>query len=339
MFTPAKYMCTMSTLRLMSARCLFTTVSYRFTSAKSVHSRFTPKVLSMNTTPKFAYSTHESTMDYTKLMVKGNYVHDKSVVIPGNYIEKMCQINNEIWCSVDDAIHVYSTNCERLREINHSAIESTFGLTYSSLNSQVVVACHNDKGLHQLDAKSGNYVGKVKEGSFSDVCVFNRLLYALDCQTCRVYVFDCSPNHPKWNLVGSLYDLDFTNGHIDDKICVTKAGIYIMSWLNGHLYHYTLSGILKGKYGEFGAVDPGKLDYPLLCGADNHGNVIIADHNNNRVQMFNTGEAQWSIIDLPGGVCKPVHVMVDESTDSVYVSTGETSIGKTLIRYKPKVVL
>ena len=46
---------------------------------------------------------------------------------------------------------------------------------------------------------------------------------------------------------------------------------------------YSVNGELLKTYGARGSGDAGRFDWPLICGDDDDGSVLIADHGNNRL--------------------------------------------------------
>ena len=67
---------------------------------------------------------------------------------------------------------------------------------------------------------------------------------------------------------------------------------------------YSLSGELLHTYGKSGKGDAGTFDWAFICADDDDGSVLIADHDNNRLQVMSEQE-EFSVLQLQPPVSRP----------------------------------
>lgn len=134
---------------------------------------------------------------------------------------------------------------------------------------------------------SGQYLGRISEGSYSYVCSYNKKLYTLEYKIGKITVFgpvstsrkQNSNTITKWTVVQE-FKLNFGNTQSFDRLSVQSTGVYISSCLNNSLYVYNLDGSFQHQAGKVSG-----LKIPLMCGVDAAGNVLIADCDNHRIQV------------------------------------------------------
>ena len=259
-------------------------------------------------------------------LVQSRYKEIKEITYDYRYfIQGMCMINNDIWCTIVDAIHIYSKDCVKLRKITHEKLNSITRISYTD-KGHVIVACYNYNGLHQLD-NTGTYKEQIHHGNFSDVCYYNQRVYALEYKKCSVIVFHYNHSVNKWEKFEEI-NLNYYNSHCWDRMCIDRTNIYVSSWNNDCLYKYNHNGKLLLKTGENGTGSAGMLYYPMISGIDSSGNVLIADEYNNRLQLYNTTDNQWCVITLPGGLCGPMCALMDTQCQDIWVATSDNKIHK-----------
>lgn len=238
----------------------------------------------------------------------------------GSIIQRMCLHQNAIWCAVIGAVHVYTSDCTKLREIQNNNIKCAIGLTLTN-TGQLIVACGENKGLHLLES-SGKYKSMIEGGYFSSVSFHNGHLYTLEYNKCAIVVFQLK-NH-KWKKVKEI-PLRHRNGHGDDSLCVHQSGIYVMSCNNDCLYKYNGDGQLQFQAGQRGSGPAGQLKAPRVCGVDKDGRVLVADWGNNRLQVY---DSQWHIVPIPGHLEKPIHAIIDPGNQDLWIATGDHTLQK-----------
>ncbi len=94
---------------------------------------------------------------------------------------------------------------------------------------------------------------------------------------------------------------------------------------NTRVHRFTADGRHLGSWGEPGT-DPGQFNLPHNVGVDRKGRVYVADRENFRVQIFDSGGrfvAQWNNLYRPCGL----HVDRQGDEDRIYVGELCSSIG------------
>lgn len=244
------------------------------------------------------------------------------------YIEKMVLVNNELWCTIWDGLHVYNRNCERVKEIKHPQMNKVMGLTHLVDLRSMAVACTENYGLHQLDC-TGRYLSKVAEGSFSDVCYYKKQLYALDCSQAVIYIFQYIRKDKAWRELGKI-KLRHSKPSYSDRIAVYSDGIYVSAYNDDCVYLYSpTSSELQSKTGEKGSGLAGKLNGPRVCDVESVGNVLVTDFANNRLQVLDA-RGKWQILSFlkTGNIDGPVHALMDMQTQDIWVATIDNTIHK-----------
>lgn len=266
-------------------------------------------------------------------------------------IEKLClsSVNNEIWC-VTDAGNIQvrsSVDCKIMtKRLNNKTLNS-----YKGVKSIV----QTDSGNFIVAAKFGIYLladyisnslkAISQECDFVDVCIYSDCLYALQETTIEHFthtnlVVKCfkrtvsSENQSEWYTIYKNIELETTGNfgrHNWDKICVQNNLIHVSSIWNNCFYVYNMEGEILYSRGEFGyqAEYPGLLYGPHLCGVDCLGNLLLADWNNNRLQVWKKAEDTWCNVETlqPLGIVnRPTHVVMDQSFNHLWVATNKEII-------------
>ena len=80
-----------------------------------------------------------------------------------------------------------------------------------------------------------------------------------------------------------------------------------------------LSGQQLTTYGHEGTGGPGELQYPSLCQQDSEGALLVADHDNHRLQLLGKNH-KWSIVDMGPELKGPERAMYVD--DALFVHSG-----------------
>ena len=91
---------------------------------------------------------------------------------------------------------------------------------------------------------------------------------------------------------------------------------------------YSLSGELLQTYGTLGRGAAGQLYCPYISDDDDDGSVLIADRNNNRLQVMSE-QGEVSVLQLQPPVSQPRSAVLFES--HMFVTSWNK---KTIYRYK-----
>lgn len=222
-------------------------------------------------------------------------------------------IKNQLWCVADNKIHIYNKDCLHMKEISLKSHKIQYARSLlQSHTGNIFIACSDGQGLIQIDP-NGVYLGKVIDGSFSDVSVYNKKLFALEYKTGKIIVM--ASNKGKWSTVQEI-KLKFSNTQSFDRLCVHGHGIYISSCLNNCLYTYSPEGKFKSQTSQNSS-----LKIPLMCGVDSEGNALIADCDNHKLQVYDK-DKQWHALTLPGQLKYPTDAEVEVNGHFIWVITS-----------------
>ena len=93
--------------------------------------------------------------------------------------------------------------------------------------------------------------------------------------------------------------LGYKKASVWDKVGVNSQGnIYISSYGENIIYEFTPQGEKLAQYGRCGSTDAGDLYWQRGMCIDAHDNVIIADTNNDRIQMLSP-QGAWTLLQTP----------------------------------------
>ena len=224
---------------------------------------------------------------------------------------------DQIWAALPytSSINVYNRFGELIRQI---PVEDRQPRSIHQTNDgDVIMACQYT-GLFMMNAQTGEIITKLTDGKFSDVCVRDERIFALEYNKKAVIIFrkvgmstsDCcgvqwlqisSINISLAQQVDSVSTL-LVNEEYDDNI-------YICSYNAHTIFHFNQRGELLGQYGRRGKEVAGELYYPMLCTADKFGFILLADGENRRLQILDIW-GMWREILLEG-LRKPYNVTID----------------------------
>lgn len=241
--------------------------------------------------------------NYSELWTK---TFQESERIELNYApERLIWVNSHLWCvACDGSLHIYDEACQTVKT-NHG-VKFTWqkGLTVSD-RGHVLLAFSKSQFLPER---------MIDEGDFGDVQIYNEDLYILEYKQSTLLVFKRSGD--KW-IPKNKYKLQHRNGDVYDRVCVSTTTIYVSSYNNHSVYIYNKQGKLQRQIGDHDN-RPGEFDCPLLCGADEDGNILVADCNNHRLKLYQvnagtTGDRETGrVLALPIEVNYPRHAVVGD---------------------------
>ena len=163
---------------------------------------------------------------------------------------------------------------------------------YNHSGDEVISACSN--GLHSLTT-SGHYKCKIADGSFSDVCLEDGVLVAVEVNKCEVQVFKLVSG--KW-AVQSVFKMKDGDKRLK-TIHVQDRKVYVCYHWTHKIYVYTFDGVYLDKYGNAQGTDLGQFYGPYVCGTGCEGSLIVCDSCNHRIQVRNA-QGVWSALKLEG---------------------------------------
>ena len=174
------------------------------------------------------------------------------------------------------------------------------------------ICIYDEKGKHKKALKDN----LSKPGS---LCISpDHHLYILDYQLKTVTKYDSS-----YARVGHV-KLHYGKASIWDKIAVTSQGnVYLSSYAENCVYEFTAEGERLATYGRWGSTLAGDLYWPRGLCVDGHDNVILADTNNDRVQLLSP-RGTWTLLKPPEGqkLKSPTDVAVDGGGQLLVLEKG-----------------
>jgi len=92
-----------------------------------------------------------------------------------------------------------------------------------------------------------------------------------------------------------------------------------------------VQGAVVGSYGGTRSSDLTKMNQPAGLAVDKHGNILVADQNNNRLLVLNRSltSAHEMSVSVDGGLKRPCSLWYDKSRGRLYV--GEWGGGRVII--------
>ena len=160
----------------------------------------------------------------------------------------------------------------------------------------------------------------IDEGYFTGVAEHDGSLYAVD-DDIRVY-----EQAGGWK---ECRRFDLGCGSQTITISIHDTMMYVCLYGDSKLLAYSLSGKQLGSWGSKGEEEVGELDHPYLCMTGTGGAVLIADTDNDRLQVLNA-DRKWSVVSLQPDVWRPKSALIH--CGRLLVASGDT----TLYVYDPK---
>ena len=218
---------------------------------------------------------------------------------------KVCVCRDELWVAGGDkGVCVYGTDLQQTKQITDKHFKQVTGVFRTE--SDVIVS-DAYTGLHVLNER-GDYLKHICSGEFSDASVNNNnTLFGLGYKKQKIYVF--SKPQKKWEKVRKLNLSGYRDSCAADRLCTTGSCIYVSSYNTHCVRLYSLTGDFLYKTGEWGegvGLEAGKFCYPILSDVDSEGKLLLCDHFNNRLQVFDPQTRQWSVVQGLEGLKQPM---------------------------------
>ena len=129
----------------------------------------------------------------------------------------------------------------------------------------------------------------IDSGNFDSVVVYQDHVYAAEYDSKEVRVYKHNGGWTKvrsFKVIRGLVTLSVQNNQV--KCCSSGADKIAV---------YSLTGQLLQTHGSYGSGDAGQFKYPYTCGDDDDGSVLIADYNNDRLQVMSE-QGEFSVLQL-----------------------------------------
>ena len=145
---------------------------------------------------------------------------------------------------------------------------------------------------------------RIAKGCFTSVVVHQDQVYAADSVKGQTQVFQHNDSlSPRWTKIRSI-DHEFKTKYSTLTLSISNNQLKCCSARDGSIIVYWLSGELLQTYGTSGRGDAGQLACPVISNDDDDGSVLIADRDNNRLQVMSE-QGEFSVLQLQPSVSQP----------------------------------
>ena len=173
---------------------------------------------------------------------------------------------------------------------------------------QQKVTHHEIKMTHELVIAvfCSDRTTRLQTGLFSGVVFHRTQLYGAECYRNEIHVFDYSQSaliqtrtvKLRFSAIGGTLRLRAGNNRLT---CSNTAHHEILV--------YSLSGKFLQAFSRQGSGDAGRLGSPIICDVDIEGSVLIADFDNNRLQVMSE-QGEFRVLDLQPQVSQPESAVI-----------------------------
>ena len=201
-------------------------------------------------------------------------------------------VKGQLWVAeCEGTIDIFTATAKTtlIQTIDHKDEHEVIYDVVEAENGHVILATQT--GLAYLETAADVAPTFIDRGDFKSVDAANGLLYAYDYVqgTINVYTFDAGA-WTKERCFKPPYDVKtFATIRVQNDTCL------ICSMDADKIYSTDLNGELLQSYGDTGKQMPGRLSYPSLCQQDAAGSILVADHDNHRIQMMDA-TGKWSVL-------------------------------------------
>ena len=208
---------------------------------------------------------------------------------------------------VDSSFELCDDKHNKYVQVTPFAVLDNNQITLPRDSSLIALAVHHDAGN----------TDRIASGDFRSVIVHQDQVYAADRKKCQTQVFrynkTLTPRWPRiestgWTKVKSI-DHDFKQNNWPLTLSISNNQLKCCSIGDDSIKVYSLSGELLRTYGTRGSGDAGRLDCPYISDDDDDGRVLIADRNNNRLQVMSE-QGEVSVLQLQPPVTSPLRAVL-----------------------------
>ena len=260
---------------------------------------------------------------YTTMFSK-QLVSQKEVHLKGR-CTRISIIDGNIWAPVpgNNIIQIFNLKGEELPLIKfNSGPRSVKQL----VDGSIIVA--SDSGIFTI--KADGTCGDQLQGtssSFSDFSVGEEMMVAVNYGNNNAVYFTKAEG--KWSQKG-IISKSYNTNRSEDTVLVNNEVF---------LTHLSQNSSIITKYNQHyqnvGTCQSSQLNmnYPQIVGSDTSGNILIADYNNARFQLYNPSNNQWQLVSntlVPHG-SQPLDLLYDNE-GSVWILSSHPQ--SRLVKYK-----
>ena len=151
-----------------------------------------------------------------------------------------------------------------------------------------------------------DFAAPLQKGVYSGVIFHQNHLYATECNENEIHVFD----HKRSVLIQTrTVKLRFSEPGGTLRIRAANNRLTCSTTTHHEILVYSLSGEFLQAYGRPGSGDADRLDSPIICDVDTAGNVLIADCDNDRLQLMSE-QGEFCVLDLQPHVSHPESAVI-----------------------------
>ena len=167
-----------------------------------------------------------------------------------------------------------------VKKIKHVNYCDVTGL--AEWRGDIIIAC-DDTGLHQI-TQAGDYVQKITDGRFSDVCSNDKYVYGLKDETpLKIVIFIYESN--KWSEKSEILLKNGKSQSVFNKLIMNANSLFISLWEDNCIEKYSLEGELQQTFGRGGTLTGG-LMFPVLSGVDVYENLLVTDVVSKQLKVY-----------------------------------------------------
>jgi len=220
-------------------------------------------------------------------------------------------------------IEFYDAGTFRLqRRLSVSGLRESVGLAACASNKCLYASNYSNSRIHRVELRGSNAVMKWsvkhKPTGLTVNSAKNVVVLSLE-----------KPKLQEFTTIGTLLQTIQLQPDIKDPYGVIELinGRFVISHGRALLHRVCLldvQGAVVGSYGGIPGSDLSKVNYPRGLAVDKHGNILVADSDNNRLLVLDGSltRAHVMSVSVDGGLNDPLSLWYDKSRGRLYVGEG-----------------
>lgn len=250
-------------------------------------------------------------------------------------IKHIVFVNNHIWLlDKKRNINIYNKNCKKVKFIRNEREELNYSerLVYSP-SGFVLVLCPKNRvvkgGIHMI-LTTGDYVKRLTDKVFDNICTHNNKFYALAKLTLHTALIEDNV----WmeiDVIKLNLELEVFSTH--SALYCSKQGLFISHYFN--IYHLAHNGTLLHKFGRksrkrYTPGLPGYFRSISVFGVDEAGNVMVANRESSIIQLYNSKTKKWEVLNLDiiniiVNDFIPDHILFDVESGNIWIASHKNT--------------
>ena len=196
-------------------------------------------------------------------------------------------INGLLWiCECQATIELFDTQLEKRDTITLD--DNCVGAVYDVLQmnaEECILASEGGLFLLHMETKATNLL---RSGKFKSLALNDSILYAFAYENAQVYCFSYAAGEKMLKEKQVIQPSLAVKEKQFATIAVRKNEIFVCSMADNKIFVHELSGKNKlvRTLGDYGTLNVGRLNYPVIAQQLKDGSLLIADHDNHRYQLL-----------------------------------------------------